>query len=1011
MGTAGGGVWKTTDAGETWNNVSDGTFGGSIGAVAVAPSDPNVVYVGGGEKTVRGNVSHGDGMWRSTDAGKTWQKIGLEDSRRISRIRVHPTDPDRLWVAVMGHLFGPNHQRGVYRSSDGGETWEQVLYANESAGAVDLILDPTNPRIIYASTWRVRRTPYSLESGGHGSALWKSTDSGSTWDELSDNEGFAGVSEGGDPPLLGIIGIAVSPSNPENLYASVEADEGGIFRSRDGGETWSRVSDERKLRQRAWYYSRLYADPADEEVVYVLNVLFWRSQDGGKTYKSISVPHGDNHDLWIDPADPLRMIQSNDGGSNITFDGGATWSEQSGQPTSQMYRVSVDDDFPYRLLGGQQDNSAVRIRSRSFTGRGIGEDDWEPTAGGESGHIVAMPGDPDIVYGGSYGGTLTRTNHRTGERRSVDVWPDNPMGWGAAELKYRFNWNFPLFFSPHDPGRLYAAGNTLFVTLDEGATWTPLADDLTRNEKSMMGSSGGPITKDNTSVEYYGTILAACESPAQRGLLWCGSDDGLVHVSRDAGATWTQVTPDWPEWLMINCIDAHPTNPAIAYVAGTRYKLDDFEPYLYRTDDHGTTWTRIDEGIARDHFTRAVRIDPSVPGLVYAGTERGVYTSFDDGLSWHSLQLDLPIVPITDMAVKDGNLIVATQGRGFWILDHLEVVHAVATRELTDFELLDVRPAIRLVAGGSRGRGARGNNPASGAVFWYWLDEKLPLDVELELTIHDEAGNLVRSFKRELPKGTEAEPWPKTKGVDPHVLTAHKGLNRLEWDLRHPGAETFDGMVTWNSGTSGPRAVPGVYVASLRRTMSASERPGDDARRSHERSFEVLKDPRSSADSADLEEQLDFLISVRDELTSVHRELGRLKTVRSDVRRVSKRLSKSEHERAAELKEAGGELAKELTEIEEALYQTSSKSRQDPLNYPIRLNDKLAGVYGKASHGDNAPTESMQRVRSELSAAIQFQLERLVSLYENALAEWEDAVSELDLPVIEVPQVEPDIED
>ena len=459
----------------------------------------------------------------------------------------------------------------------------------------------------------MRRTPYSLESGGHGSALWKSTDGGDTWDELSDNAGFPGFGKGDDAPPLGIIGITVSPSNPENLYACVEAEEGGVFRSRDGGETWARVNSERKLRQRAWYYTRLYADPADEEVVYVLNVRFWRSQDGGKTYESISVPHGDNHDLWIDPADPQRMIQANDGGANVSFDGGATWSTQSNQPTSQMYRVSVDDDFPYRLLGGQQDNSAVRIRSRSFSGSSIGEADWESTAGGESGHVVAKPGAPDVVYGGSYGGYLTRLNHATGERRSVDVWPDNPMGWGAAELKVRFNWNFPLFFSPHDPDRLYAAGNVLFVTEDEGHSWTALGGDLTRDEKSMMGSSGGPITKDNTSVEYYGTIFAACESPAQAGVLWCGSDDGLVHVSQDAGASWSNVTPDWPEWLMVNCIDPHPTNPAVAYVAGTRYKLDDFEPYLYKTADYGASWTRIDAGIARDHFTRAVRVDPGGP--------------------------------------------------------------------------------------------------------------------------------------------------------------------------------------------------------------------------------------------------------------------------------------------------------------------------------------------------------------------------------------------------------------
>ena len=617
MGATGGGVWKTTNGGGEWENVSDGYFGGSVGAVAVSEWDPNVVYVGLGEKTVRGNVSPGDGMWRSTDAGDTWTKIGLEDSQHISRVRIHPKNPDLVYAAVMGHLFGPNEQRGVYRSTDGGETWDRILFVDAAVGAVDLAMDPTNPRILYASFWRVRRTPYSLESGGEGSGLYKSVDGGDTWELLSENDGFP-------QGTLGIIGVAVSPTDNKNVYAMVEAENGGVYRSRDGGETWARTNEDRNLRQRAWYYTRIYADPVDEESVYVLNVRFHYSKDGGRSFVEIDTPHGDNHDLWIDPNDPLRMIEANDGGANVSYDRGQTWSTQSNQPTAQMYRVSTDNDFPYRLLGGQQDNSAVRIRSRSAAGGAIGTRDWEPTAGGESGHIMAKPDDPDIVVGGSYGGFLRVRNHRTGIQRAIDVWPDNPMGWGAADLRYRFQWNFPIAFSRHDPDILFVAADVLFKSDDMGYSWEAISPDLTRNDKSRMGPSGGPITKDNTSVEYYGTIFALAESQHDDDVIWAGTDDGLVHVTRDGGRNWQDVTPSGlPEWAQINSIDIDPFEPSGAYLAATRYKSDDFRPYLYKTSDWGRSWTRITDGIPATHFTRALRADPDRRGLLYAGTEFG----------------------------------------------------------------------------------------------------------------------------------------------------------------------------------------------------------------------------------------------------------------------------------------------------------------------------------------------------------------------------------------------------
>ena len=971
FGSTGGGVWKTTDGGKSWKNVSDGFFGGSIGAVAVSEWDPNVVYSGGGEKTVRGNVSHGDGVWKSTDAGKTWKHVGLADSRHIPRIRIHPRDPDLVYAAVLGHLFGPNEERGVYRSRDGGETWERVLFVSDEAGAADLAMDPTNPRILYASFWRVRRTPWSLESGGEGSGLWKSTDGGDTWTELSEKPALP-------PGPLGIIGVSVSRSNPENVYAIVEADKGGVFRSKDGGETWEKTNDERKLRQRAWYYTRIYADPADEEAVYVVNVRFHRSKDGGKTFQEIDTPHGDNHDLWIDPEAPQRMIEANDGGANVSADGGETWTVQSNQPTAQFYRVSTDDAFPYRLLGGQQDNSTVRIRHRSANGSAIGLRDWEPTAGGESGYVAAKPDDPDVVYGGSYGGYLTMVNHRTGERRAVNVWPDNPMGWGAAELKYRFQWNFPIFFSPHDPEVLYAAGNVLFVSRDGGASWQALGGDLTRDDKSKMGPSGGPITKDNTSVEYYGTIFAALESPHEPGVLWAGSDDGLVHLSRDGGETWSDVTPkELPEWAQINSIDAHPFEPGGLYLAATRYKLDDFAPYLFKTTDYGERWKRIDAGIDRQHFTRVVRADPDRRGLLYAGTENGVYVSFDDGGSWRPLQRDLPIVPVTDLAVKEKDLVAATQGRGFWILDDLTPLHqmdpAIAEQPA---HLFAPRPVYRLAGGRSRREPVdMGKNPPAGVVFHFWLGEEPDEEAAVELEILEADGELIRSFTRKPKPGEEKEGEEgdeDEEADDPRQLELAKGMNRFAWDLRYPSAERFPKMVLWNRNLDGPRAIPGAYKARLTVGDWSAEVP-----------FEVLADPRSSATPEDYRAQFEFLREVRDKLSEVHLQIGRIREARRQIEALGERLA--EVEAAAAVVTAGEGLAEKLTAVEEALYQTQNRSRQDPLNYPIRLNDKLAGLLGLAARGDFRPTAQMLAVRAELTAAIDAELGKLKALWEDDL--------------------------
>ncbi len=985
MGAAGGGVWKTVDGGGSWDNVSDGFFGGSIGSVAVSAWDPNVVYVGGGEVTVRGNVSHGDGVYKSTDAGRTWKHMGLPESRRIPRMRIHPKNSEIVYAAVLGHLFGPSDERGVFRSKDGGETWKKILFVSAEVGACDLAMDPTNPRILYATTWRVKRTPYSLDSGGEGSGLWKTTDGGDHWTEITSNEGLPAAP-------IGISGITVSASDPDNIYAIIEAAEGGVFRSRDAGKTWKKTNSERSLRQRAWYYSRIEADPNDANSVYVMNVSFHHSKDGGKTFGRISVPHGDNHDLWIDPADSMRLIEANDGGANVSYDGGKTWSRQDNQPTAQMYRVSVDSAFPYRLLGGQQDNSAVRIRSRSLRSSSIGVRDWEPTAGGESGHIVAKPGDPDVIFGGSYDGYLTRYNHKTGESRSVNVWPNNPMGWGAEDLRYRFQWNFPIFFSPHDPNTIYAAGNALFRSRNGGASWDAISGDLTRNDKARQKSSGGPITQDNTSVEYYCTIFAALESPQQKGVFWCGSDDGLIHLSRDDGKTWANVTPKGlPEWALINSIEAHPFEAGGLYVAATRYKSDDFAPYLYKTTDWGETWTLITKGIDPLHFTRVIRADPKRRGLLYCGTERGVYLSMDDGASWQSLQLNLPIVPVTDLALKYEDLIVATQGRGYWILDDMSVLHQHSEQVRSEpMHLFAPRTTMRLNARRAKEPRGNGTNPHFGVVIRYQLNQEVPADAAFRLDIADASGRTIRSAVRKPAKkgGKPPEKAGKNhRGEDRRLLTSDLGLNQFVWDLRYEPAEKFEKMIVWAGSMTGPRALPGIYTAKLTVGKTVREVP-----------FEIVGDPRSSATPEELREQFEFLLSTRDTLTETHRAIRRIRDFRTQfagLKRACADLEKTEG--LEQLLESTGN---EMTAIEEALYQTKNRSRQDPLNFPIRLNDKLAGVMSSASTGDYPPTAQVKLVRKLLTDAIEQQLESLKTVWSERLPQINRLARELEIPAI-----------
>ena len=965
MGATGGGVWRTTDAGGTWENITDGYFGGSVGAVAVSEWDNNVIYVGGGEVTVRGNVSSGYGMWKSVDAGATWQSIGLKNTRHIPRIRIHPKNPDLVYAAVMGDLYKSSSERGVYRSKDGGKNWEKILFANADAGAVDLTFDPNNPRILYATTWRIRRTPYSLESGGDGSSLWKSTDGGDTWTNISKSEGLPGG-------VWGISAVTVSPVNSNRVWTLIENKDGGVYRSDDAGKTWTLINKERKLRQRAWYYTRIYADTQDEDGLYVMNVRYHQSKDGGRTYKTFNAPHGDHHDLWIAPEDNQRMVIADDGGAQVSFDAGENWSTYENQPTIQFYRVTTDNSFPYRIYGAQQDNSTIRISHRS-DGRFIDEDDWEPTAGGESAHIAPDPSNSEIVYGGSYDGFLTRVNHETNEVRGINVWPDNPMGHGAEDFKYRFQWNFPIFFSP-DGNKLYTASNQLHVSTDEGQSWKVISPDLTRNDPTKLKSSGGPITQDNTSVEYYCTIFAAAESYHEAGVIWTGSDDGLVYVTKDGGDNWDNVTPSgMPEWMMINSVEIDPFNKGGMYIAGTRYKLGDFAPYLYKTEDYGQTWKKITSGIGAEDFTRVLRADPIRKGLLYAGTEAGMYVSFDDGASWKPFQMNLPIVPITDLALKNNNLIAATQGRSFWMIDDLTPLHQlnseVAGKSHHLFKPMD---SYRMGGGNGRESKTSGTNHPGGVLVNYFVKDTAKTDT-ISLSFHKSDGDLIKLFSTHPNKeDNEAK------------LSISPGFNTMNWDMRYNGAKTFKGMIMWAATTRGPAAIPGSYKVKM--TVNGTETTQD---------FDLLKDPRKSASQADLQAQFNFLMNVRNKLTETHEGIINIRKAKAQINDVLKKAGDNE-----DLNTLGKAIIKDMSEIEKTLYQTKNESGQDPLNFPIRLNNKLGHLASLSGIGDNKPTDSALEFYDEVTGKIDEQLKMLSEIFDTRIAEFNQKVKEANVDAV-----------
>ena len=1015
FGACSGGIWKTDDAGASWLNVSDGYFKtASVGAVAVAESAPNVVYAGMGESCIRGNVSHGDGVYRSDDAGESWRHLGLETTRHIARVRVHPNNPDHVYVAAFGHAFGPHEDRGVYRTLDGGATWEKVLYRDERTGACDLSMDATNPRTLYAAMWDAQRSPWSLVSGGPGSGIFKTTDGGDSWVELTDNPGLP-------QGLKGRIGVTVSPARPQRVWAIVEAKEGGLFRSDNGGDTWTRVSDNPELRQRPWYYMHIFADPVDPDTVYVLNLGMWKSTDAGTSFIQIPTPHGDNHDLWIDPANTKRMIEANDGGACVSFDGGVTWSSIYNQPTAQLYHVTTDTQFPFRIYGAQQDNTTITIPSYSDRGA-ITEDDTWPVGGGESGYIAVRPDDPDIIFAGSYATRMTRYDHGARQEVDITVWPEDPIGYGAEAMKYRFQWTFPIVLSPHDPDVLYVTGNHVFRSTNGGQQFAPISPDLTRGDPETLGPSGGPITKDNVSTEYYGTIFAFAESPVQPGILWAGSDDGRINVSRDGGESWTDVTPsELPDWALISIIDASPHDPATAWVAATRYKLDDFRPYLLRTTDYGATWQMVTSGIPDDDFTRVVREDPAVPGLLYAGTETGLYVSWDAGDSWQQLsggaggngRRALPVVPIHDLIVHDNSLVIGTHGRSFWLLDDLAPVREWRAADgdapatlfpiATTYRIKPVNSWGRsgtvgyksyVNTGGSQVMGIvraapdggtrfellnAGENPDLGVTVHYALSGEKPVQ-DVSLSFWTAEGEQIQRFS--LAEDQSKQPAEMR-------LRGEPGLHRFVWDMRYPDATKIEGAALslyWGGSTIGPVVAPGHYEARLEVGGNTYRQP-----------FEVKRDPRVSATDDDLIAQRDLLLQIRDKLGAVHEAVLASRKLREQIDAWAVRLRDAgKDDLIPTLKQA----SEQLLAAEGELVESRSKGAADSFNYPPKVNSKLASLQGTVAYGDSHPPQQTYEVFDVLAAQADENLAALQKVVDAVTKDLNDKIAAAGVPAI-----------
>ncbi len=979
MGPQGGGVWKTTDAGTSWKNISDGQIKvGSIGAISVAPSDPNVIYVGTGSACPRGNISRGIGIYKSTDAGDTWSHIGLPNAGQIGKIEVHPNDPDLVYVAVLGNIFGPNPERGVYRSKDGGKTWQKVLFVSNQTGAVEISMDANNPRIIYAAMWRAERKPWTMIDGSDDGGIYKTTDGGDNWTKLKD-----GLPTG----LLGRIGISVSPANSNIVYAIIQTaveKDGGVYKSNDSGKTWEKINRNHKLRQRGWYYSHINADPQDQNTVYVSNTGFYRSTDGGKTFdERLFTPHGDNHGVWINPIDPDIMINCNDGGANVSLNGGKTWSTQRNQPTSEFYRLTVDNQFPYRLYAGQQDNTTISISSKNPGGL-TPYQDWYSVGGSESGDVAVDPRNPNIVYGGSYSGEITRMDRSTGQVRETTAYPHYTEGTEQRDLKYRWQWNFPIAISPHNPDEVYHTSNFVHKSTNGGQRWEVISPDLTGNLDKYHDIPGGPIQHDGTGVEIYSTIFAFEISSLEEGVMWTGSDDGLINITRDGGATWQNITPKkMPTEGTVNKIELSSHAAGRAFAAVYKYRDNDFKPYIFRTNDYGKSWDLITSGtngIPADHFVRAVAEDPIKRGLLYAGTEYGIYVSFDDGKHWQSLQLNLPHVPITDMEVHENDLVLSTQGRSFWILDDLTPLHQVVDLSADDNQLFKLRNTYRTNLRGSGSNNAYDQIPQGVAINFFVPEVDTASTSKLEIL--DSDGNLIRAYSSKPDK-------EKREGE----FEVKKGFNTFYWKLRYPGPELVPDIVSMviRVSTQGPWAVPGTYQARISIGDWTSTQ-----------SFDVLTDPRwENVSQSDYQAQFDMAFEVTELITESHDMIRNIRSLRKQAKEISELALKAGHDEKISV--ANKELAKKLTAVEDKLIQNKIESSQDAINFPRVFTNHIGRLYQVLVNAHDKPTEGVMERYTDLKKNFAGFKEELKAILENDLPAFNALLAQEEVPRLIVP--------
>jgi photosystem II stability/assembly factor-like uncharacterized protein len=981
MGATGGGVWKTEDGGASWKNISDGFLKtGSVGAIAVAPSDPNVLFVGMGEAPVRGVASsYGDGVYRSTDAGRNWTKVGLDSTRQISKVVIHPTNPDVVFVAAQGSRWMPTAERGIYRTADGGKSWKLVLHVDKNSGASDLSMDPTNPRILYAAFWDHQRTPWMVRSGGPGSGIWKSTDGGETWTRLKE----------GLPKLMGKIGVAVSPASPDRVYAIIEADEGGLFRSDDAGKTWRRMSEDRILRARAWYYTHITADPLIADVVYVMNAPLLKSIDGGRTFNDVDTPHGDNHALWINPRNTRYMINGNDGGANISYNGGRSWSTQANQPTAQIYRVNADERFPYRLYGGQQDNSSVIIASRT-TGFGIDREDWMAGPGCESAYLDFLdPREARYVFGGCYQGIIEELDTETGYRRNVMAYPALGLAEPSSEQKYRFNWNAPIVASRHDPKVLYHAGNVLFKSSDRGQTWTAISPDLTRNDKQKQGQGGGPITNEGAGGEVYNTIFYVAESPHEAGTIWVGTDDGIVQLTRDGGKTWSNVTPKGPGEALVNSIEVSRFDPATAYAVITRYKWNDNTPHIFRTTDYGKSWREIAGGLPQGHLARVVREDPVRRGLLYAGTETGLFASFDGGARWQQLQLNLPVVPITDLKMHHGDLVASTEGRAFWILDDVTPLHQ-ATDQIAKTDVFLYKPRdVHRIEGFTGDAPGVGKNPPNGAVVYYHLAATPDSTTVVTVEFLDDAGKVMRTLSSEKKKPVEA---PGARAPTP--LAPKAGMNRAVWDLRVESVPRVPGLFLLSSSGAGYRVAPGRYQVRLTVGKKALTQ-----------SFAVLGDPRLQIADADFRAQQELVSTIHGRVRDVLESVTLLRDVREQVTKLVA-LTKDQPNGKA-ISDAGKALTARVDTVEGALVQPKQKTFQDVINFRNGLDAHYLFLAEAADEMMPPVTSSMTERLKELDADWEKRRQQVASLLDRDLPAFNALFKDSGVPAVIIKRREP----